>query len=138
MALPLSYQSVKIRPIPTGIVDWKTIAPLMLPSARASLPSRTQKKLLTFSGSSVASGARTRARTRASTPMLSAMLEQLFDEEVGAADHRPEADQELQHAERQRRVGAALEAAVEEQRVERLLPLHLAAAAQGAGGRRAT
>ena len=91
---------MKIRPIPTGIVDWKTIAPVMLPSASASLPSRTQKKLLTFSGSSVASGARISARTRASTPRLSAIVEQLFDEEVGAADHRPEADQELDHAER--------------------------------------
>ena len=59
-------------------------------------------------------------------------LQQLFDEEVGAADHRPEADQELDHAERQGRVFAALGAALEDQRVERLLLLHLAAAAQGA------
>ena len=70
--MPLSSQSVKSSPIPTGIVDWKTIAPVMLPSASASLPSRTQKKLLTFSGSSVASGARISESTIASTPRSSA------------------------------------------------------------------
>ena len=57
---------------PTGIVDWKTMAPVMLPSASESFPSRTQKKLLTFSGSSVARGARIRESTIASTPISSA------------------------------------------------------------------
>ena len=129
--MPVRLQSVKIRPIPIGIVDWKTIAPLMLPSARASLPSRTQKKLLTFSGSSVARGARIRARTRASTPRLSAIFSQVFDEEVGAEDHQPEAERELEDAERQRRVlPRAGRAAVEQQRIERLLALHLSPAAQ--------
>src|ERR1700709_2226409 len=57
-------------------------------------------------------------------------LEQLFDEEVGAADHRPEPDQELDHAEREGRVFAALAAALEDQRVQRLLALNLAPAPQ--------
>ena len=60
--------------MPTGIVDWKTIAPVMFPSASESFPSRTQKKLFTFSGSSVASGAKIRERTIASTPRFSATL----------------------------------------------------------------
>ncbi len=60
--------------MPTGMVDWKTMAPVMLPRASESLPSRTQKKLFTFSGSSVASGARIRERTIASAPRSSATL----------------------------------------------------------------
>ena len=58
------------RPKAIGIVDWKTIAPVMLPSARLSLPSLTQKKLLAFSGSSVASGASTSERTSGSIPSV--------------------------------------------------------------------
>ena len=57
-----------------------------------SLPSRTQKKLLTFSGSSVASGARIRERTSGLDAERLGDVEHLLDEEVGAADHRPEAD----------------------------------------------
>src|SRR5512146_432139 len=45
----------------TGIADWKTIAPVMLPIASVSLPCRTQRIELNFSGSSVAIGAMTRA-----------------------------------------------------------------------------
>ncbi len=56
-------------PKATGMVDWKTIAPVMFPNARLSFPSRTQKKLFAFSGSSVASGARTSERTSGSTPI---------------------------------------------------------------------
>ena len=44
-----SSHGVKARPIATGSVDWKTIAPVMFPSASESLPSRTQKKLFAFS-----------------------------------------------------------------------------------------
>ena len=40
-----------------GIVDWNTIAPVMLPIASVSLPWRTQMTELNFSGSSVAMGA---------------------------------------------------------------------------------
>ncbi len=50
-----------------GIVDWKTIAPVMLPIARVSLPCRTQMTELNFSGSSVAIGAMTRASRALST-----------------------------------------------------------------------
>lgn len=53
-----SDQSMKIMPTATGIVDWNTIAPVMLPNASASLPSLTQKNEFAFSGSSVANGAR--------------------------------------------------------------------------------
>ncbi len=35
----------------TGMVLWKTIAPVMLPKARVSLPSRTHNTELNFSGS---------------------------------------------------------------------------------------
>jgi hypothetical protein len=63
---------VKASPKAIGTVDWKTMAPVMLPSARLSFPSRTQKKLFAFSGSSVARGARTKERTSASTPIDSA------------------------------------------------------------------
>ena len=59
-------------PKATGMVDWKTIAPVMLPSARLSFPSRIQKKLFAFSGSSVASGAKTSDRASGSTPIESA------------------------------------------------------------------
>ena len=48
-----------------GIVDWKTIAPVMLPIASVSLPWRTQMTELNFSGSSVAIGAMIRARSDA-------------------------------------------------------------------------
>ena len=51
-----------------GIVDWKTIAPVMLPIASVSLPWRTQMIELNFSGSSVAIGAMTRASSAPSTP----------------------------------------------------------------------
>ena len=53
-----------------GIVDWKTIAPVMLPIASVSLPWRTQMTELNFSGSSVAIGAMTRARSAGSTPSV--------------------------------------------------------------------
>ena len=48
-----------------GIVDWKTIAPVMLPIASVSLPWRTQMTELNFSGSSVAIGAMTSGEQRA-------------------------------------------------------------------------
>ncbi len=51
-----------------GIVDWKTIAPVMLPIARVSLLARTQITELNFSGSSVAIGAMTSASRVLSTP----------------------------------------------------------------------
>ena len=60
-------------PTTVGIVLWKTIAPVMLPIARVSLPWRTHRTLLNFSGSSVAIGAMTRARSASSAPRLWAM-----------------------------------------------------------------
>jgi hypothetical protein len=51
-----------------GIVDWKTIAPVMFPIARVSLPWRTQITELNFSGSSVAIGAMTSARIVGAMP----------------------------------------------------------------------
>src|SRR3954452_6581732 len=55
-----------------GMVDWKTIAPVMLPIARVSLPWRTQMMELNFSGSSVAIGAMTRASSAGSIPSVDA------------------------------------------------------------------
>ena len=52
----------------TGNEDWKTIAPVMLPIARVSLPRRIQITELNFSGSSVASGATNRANASGDTP----------------------------------------------------------------------
>src|SRR5215207_2385802 len=53
-----SSHRVNSTPKVTGTVLWKTIAPVMLPRARVSLLSLTQMTELTFSGSSVARGAR--------------------------------------------------------------------------------
>ena len=50
------------------MVDWKTIAPVMLPIASVSLSWRTQMIELNFSGSSVAIGAMTSASSAGSTP----------------------------------------------------------------------
>ena len=50
------------RPTDVGIALWKTIAPVMLPRARVSLPRRTHSTLLSVSGSSVAIGAMMSAR----------------------------------------------------------------------------
>ena len=54
---PSSFHGVSNSPIVTGNDDWKTMAPVMLPSASVSLRRRTQITLLNFSGSSVATGA---------------------------------------------------------------------------------
>src|SRR5918995_742215 len=56
-----SSHRVNSTPNVTGTVLWKTIAPVTLPRARVSLPSLIQMTELSFSGSSVASGARTSA-----------------------------------------------------------------------------
>ena len=55
----------KTRATTVGMVDWKTIAPVMLPIASVSLPWRTQITELNFSGSSVAIGAMTSASSSA-------------------------------------------------------------------------
>jgi hypothetical protein len=65
---------VNSSPIETGIVDWKTSAPVTFPIASESAPSRIQMKLLSFSGSSVARGARTRASTIGATPTRSEIV----------------------------------------------------------------
>src|SRR5207247_11167595 len=57
-----------------GIVDWNTIAPVMLPIASVSLLWRTQMIELNFSGSSVAIGAMTIARIAGGTPSVVASL----------------------------------------------------------------
>ncbi len=57
----LSSQGVKNRPSALGTVAWIIIAPLMLPSASAVLPWRTQITALRISGSSVAIGLSSRA-----------------------------------------------------------------------------
>ena len=64
-----------------GIVDWKTIAPVMLPMASVSLPCRTQMTELNFSGSSVAIGAMTRASSVPSTRSSSRHVLYRIDEE---------------------------------------------------------
>ncbi len=55
------------------MLAWKVIAPVMLPSASASLPRRTHSTLLAFSGISVASGASTSESTSAEIPAASAI-----------------------------------------------------------------
>ncbi len=69
-----------------GMVDWKTIAPVMLPIASVSLPCRTQMIELNFSGSSVAIGAMTRASSVLSTLSWVAMSLDGVDEEDGTED----------------------------------------------------
>ena len=59
---------MKRMPKATGTVLWNIIAPVMLPSARVSLPSLIQKMELNFSGSSVARGASIRAMRPAGNP----------------------------------------------------------------------
>ena len=66
------FHSVTARPKATGTVAWKAIAPVTLPTASASLPLRIQMTLLSFSGSSVASGASTSERASGARPTLSA------------------------------------------------------------------
>ena len=80
----------------------------MLPSASESLPSRTQKKLLTFSGSSVASGARIRARTTASTPRLSAILSSSSTKRWAPPTIAPSPTSSCSTQTAEARVGAAL------------------------------
>ena len=101
----------------------------MLPSARLSLPSRTQKKLFAFSGSSVASGARTSERTSGSMPSRLGDVDQLLDEQVRAADDRGEADDQLKHDRRPWRLVAGRPVHVKGS--DRVRLLHGAAAAQG-------
>jgi hypothetical protein len=73
IAASSSAHSVNTSPSATGTVDWNAIAPVMFPIASSSFESRTQRKLLAFSGSSVASGASMSERISASTPRSSAM-----------------------------------------------------------------
>ena len=68
---PSKIHGVRSNPIVTGNEDWKTIAPVMLPIAKVSLPLRTQITELNFSGSSVASGATNRANANGDTPKSS-------------------------------------------------------------------
>ena len=68
-ALKCQASAANSRATTVGIVDWKTIAPVMLPMARVSLPWRTQMIELNFSGSSVAIGAMTRARITGAIPI---------------------------------------------------------------------
>ena len=88
-----------------GIVDWKTIAPVMLPIASVSLPWRTQMIELNFSGSSVAIGAMTRASSAGSTPSVVARWLDRVDEEDGADDDQPERGEDLQVDDPQARHG---------------------------------
>src|SRR6185295_18235161 len=59
-------------------------------------------------------------------------VEQRLDEEMSTAHHRAEADQQLQYAEGESWVFTPLGAALEDQRVERLLVLHLSPGTQRA------
>ncbi len=101
----------------------------MFPSARLSLPSRTQKKLFAFSGSSVASGAKTSERTSGSTPIELGQVDHLHHEQVGAADHRAKAHYELERD----HVAGGLVAGVasQDQGADRLRWLDLAAGVEG-------
>ena len=65
-----STQGVNMMPTVTGKQLWKTIAPVMFPSASVSLPCRTQMTPLNFSGSSVANGEMMSASAVALMPRL--------------------------------------------------------------------
>ena len=93
----------------------------MFPSASESLPSRTQKKLFAFSGSSVANGASTSESTQRLEPDAVGDVQNLLDEDLGAADDRTQRHEELQHDGRHgRRIAAGR---VEDQRPQLLLRL---------------
>ena len=79
-----------------GIADWKTIAPVMLPIARVSLPWRTQMTELNFSGSSVAIGAMTSASSTSSTPSVVGEVLDRVDEEDRADDDQAEGHEDLE------------------------------------------
>src|SRR6478609_8169601 len=74
-----------------GMHDWKTIAPVMLPIARVSLPPRTQMIELNFSGSSVAIGAMTSARSVLSTLNWVAIWSTAFTKKTAPRTMRPSA-----------------------------------------------
>ena len=94
---PIAQASARrAAPTAVGMQDWKTIAPVMLPMARVSLPWRTQMTLLNFSGSSVAMGAMTRARSVALMPSAGRDVAHRVDEDDGADDDQPERDDDLQ------------------------------------------
>ena len=86
----------KSRATAVGKQAWKTIAPEMLPMASVSLPCRTQRMLLSFSGSSVAIGAMTRASNVALTPEAVRDGRDCVDEDDGAADDEPQGEDDLQ------------------------------------------
>ena len=78
------------------MVDWKTIAPVMLPIARVSLPWRTQMIELNFSGSSVAIGAMTSARSTGSTLNCVGQVLDRVHEEDRAQDDQAERGDDLE------------------------------------------
>ena len=86
----------KTRATTVGIVDWKTIAPVMLPIASVSLPWRTQMIELNFSGSSVAIGAMTRARSSGIDAELVGQVLDRVDEEDRAEDDQAERGEDLE------------------------------------------
>ena len=89
--------AARVRPTTVGMHDWKTIAPVMLPSASVSLPWRTQMTLLNFSGSSVAMGAMTSARTRGRHAQRAGeVLDRVDEDDRADQDHA----QRHQHLER--------------------------------------
>jgi hypothetical protein len=65
---PSSTHGVSSNPTVTGNEDWNTIAPVMFPMAKVSLPRRIQITELNFSGSSVASGATSSENASGETP----------------------------------------------------------------------
>ena len=86
-----------------GIVDWKTIAPVMLPMASVSLPWRTQMIELNFSGSSVAIGAMTSASRTWLTPRRRRDVLDGVDEEDRSDDDEPERREHLDRRRSRRR-----------------------------------
>ena len=78
-----------------GIVDWKTIAPVMLPIASVSLPWRTQMIELNFSGSSVAIGAMTRASSTLVDAERAARCSTASTKTMAPSDDQAERDDDL-------------------------------------------
>ena len=74
-----------------GIVNWKTIAPVMLPIDRVSLFTRTQMIELNFSGSSVAIGATTSASSSSSMPRAEATCSTPSTKKIAPATMQPRA-----------------------------------------------
>ncbi len=102
-AIPDIFQSVNKSPTETGKVAWKTMAPVILPKARVSLPFHVQVTLLNFSGNSVATGARSSANKKWVHSEFQRNMFKALDKGLGAFYHHQERCQDLKKYKKQGR-----------------------------------